>query len=136
MNQSITIDLASTLRAVEAAGLFSSVCTFQEAIGDPDDLGQSDLVDWTDVAGLVDIPCMMAPLVPVRPSVSDEQKMQTFTKETTESHLLLDGYFPQVLQRYRVIVDGAIYTQATDVMGVESDSQKVMTRCAVKRVSL
>jgi hypothetical protein len=133
MNQgsSAVLDLDSTLAAVEAAGLFSSVCTVQSPSQAPDALGQPDLVDWSDVAGIVGVPCMMSPLGG-SPSIGDEQKRPWFTSEKTTFHLLLDGYFPQIRQRYRAVVDGTPY----DIMGTESDSQKVMTRLALQGYSL
>jgi hypothetical protein len=127
---SAVLDLDSTLEAVEAAGLFSSFCTIQSPSQLPDALGQPDLVDWTDV--LVNVPCMMAPNRIASTSMSDEHKTQFYTAEMTQLHVLLDGYFPQIKQRYRAVVDGTPY----DIMGTESDSQKTMTRLGVQGYSL
>ena len=132
MNQSLIADLSTVVAAVEAVGLFSSLCTIQEAFGSPDVLGQSDLVDWADVDGLTDIPCMSAPLTIMKPSVGDERDAPTFTADMDTFHVLLDGYYPQILQRYRAVIDGV----AMDIKGVESDSQKIMTRMACKRINL
>lgn len=122
--------LATVLTAVEDAGLFSSVCTIQSPSQAPDALGQPDLAAWTDVAGMVNIPCMKAPIVAgsVRSTAADEVKGANWTEEMSGSHVLLDGYFPLIEQRYRAVIDGV----ALDILGVEPDSQKIMTRMAVR----
>ena len=132
MNQVLTTDLSAVLTAVEDAGLFSSLCTIQEAFASPDDLGQSDLVDWADVEGMVDIACMIGPLQPARPSTSDEIDAATFTADMDTFHVLIDGYYPEIKQRHRAVIDGV----ALDIKGAESDSQNTMTRMACKRINL
>ncbi len=120
----------AVLTAVEDAELFSSVCTIQSPSQAPDALGQPNLASWTDVPGLVNIPCMKSPLLPgsARSTAGDETKAVNLTEEMSESHVLLDGYFPNILQRYRAVIDG----EPLDILGVESDSQKIMTRMAVR----
>ena len=130
MNQTIT--LGSVLTAVEDAGLFVSLCTIQSPSQAPDALGQADLTNWTDVPGLVDLPCMAAPLTIQRPSTSDEIMAPAFTAEMDTFHVLLDGYYPTIRQRYRAVIDGT----PLEIMGAESDSQAIMTRMACRRYSL
>ncbi len=130
MYQQIGYDLSAVLPAVEQAGLFVSLATIQSPSQAPDSLGQPDLVDWTDV--LVNIPCMIAPEGVGTPPIGDEMAMREWIAEKTEFHVLLDGYYPTILQRYRAVIDGI----PLDIKAVESDSQKIMTRLAVRRYSL
>jgi len=46
--------------------------------------------------------------------------------------LELNGYYPLILQQYLAQVDGTTY----EVMAVESDSQKQITRLAVRLYTL
>ncbi len=136
MNQSV--DLGSVLTAVEGAGLFVSLCTIQSPSQAPDALGQADLTNWTDVSGMVDIPCMAAPLTIQRPSTSDEIQAMNFTAEMDTFQVLLDGLYPTIRQRYRAVISGGPFDEATplDVMGVEGPSQGIYTRFACRRYSL
>ena len=132
MNQSIALDLAATTAAVAAAGLYSSLCSIQSPNNSPDTVGQSDLVDWSNVSGLTNIPCMLAPHSPGTPPQGDKRYTAQDTATSTEFHLLLDGWFPGILQTQRALVDGTPY----EIMSVEADSQKTMTRLAVRRYYL
>ena len=46
--------------------------------------------------------------------------------------MLLEGYFPQIIKNQRAVIDGA----AWDIIGVESDSQRQMTRIEVQEYAL
>lgn len=122
-------DLGVTLTAVEDAGLFSSLCTIKRPTQTQNETGQASLGNPVAVVGMTNIPCMLAPLVILRPQATDEIKLQGWTEEQSEFHLLLDGYYPGVLQKDVADVDGNVY----DVLGDESDSQRIMTRLAVRR---
>lgn len=132
MNQSLTFDLTDTLRAVEASGLFTSLCSLFEPSQAVDGLGQVDLSNYTPIAGLVNIPCMRAPLSTGERLTATERKTQTEIAEEQGFHVLLDGYYPTILQRYLALIDGDPF----DVVGVEWDSQHVMTRMHVRRYNL
>ncbi len=136
MNQSV--DLGGVLTAVEDAGLFVSLCTIQSPSQAPDALGQADLTNWTDVSGMVGIACMASPLTINRPSTSDEIQANSYTAEMDTFHVLLDGFYPTIRQRYRAVISGGPFDVATalDIMGAESDSQGIMTRLACRRYSL
>jgi hypothetical protein len=131
MNQTTNLGLGSVLTAVEDAGLFSSLCTIQSPSQAPDALGQQNLTNYTNRTGLVDIPCMNAPgFIPdVR---GGEMMLPGWTSEQNSFHVLLDGYYPSINQKDRAVIDGI----ALEVMSVESDSQKIMTRMSCRRYSL
>lgn len=127
MNQSFTPALPDVLAAVEAAGLFVSLCTIQ-ATTDPeasaDAVGQPDEVTWTAVPGMADIPCMMAPGRGGKlPSQDAELDVPSLVLERADFTALLDGYYPQIIPKQRAIVDGAAY----DIKDVASDSQGIST---------
>ena len=131
MNQTLaSVDLGSTLTAVEDAGLFSSLCTIQEPDGTRDATGNQKRfgANFGDVAGMVDIPCMIAPEITTTVLKSSETRDQDRTNEMAQFHVLLDGYYPLIRKKMRAVIDG----KAWDITGVESDSQKIMTRMAVR----
>lgn len=123
MNQSIIPDLSLVLTAVETAELLSKTCTIQQALGAPDDLGQPDLTTWTNVSGLTSIPCMMAPGDKRLPTAFAERDTQTMTLERADFTVLLDGYYSNILLRYRAVIDGVGY----DIKDVVNDSQSITT---------
>ena len=138
MLQNLQAALSRVMPAATRTGLFVSRATFQARAGDPgeqaDPLGQVNLLPsgYANVDGLVNIPCMFAPQSVPTPSQGDTVRTEQQFETKTEFHLLLNAYYPAVQQRYLVIVDGVTY----EVMGVESDSQDQMTRCAVRAYTI
>lgn len=137
MNQSLNYDLTATVAAVRAANLYSSCVTVRQATNIPDVVGQVDLTSagFADIAGAVAVPCMRAPISPAR-IYADETKFQNSVESLNVFHLLLDGYYAQVpeaeasLATLQAVVDGVTH----EVLGVESDSQKTMTRLKIRQV--
>jgi hypothetical protein len=121
-----------------ATGLFVSLCTIQAPPDTTDAIGDQNLDpdDYVDIsAELTDIPCMEAVMTVIRPDITDEVKLAPYTKERQVSHVLLYGYFPQILQRYQAVIDGI----AHDICAVEHSSQKTagrQTRLAVQEKTL
>jgi hypothetical protein len=132
MNQSLTFSLTDTLEAVEALGLFVSVCDIYDPSQSVNGMGQVDLSDYTPVTGLQNIPCMRAVLSDVKPNPYYEQKLTQQVNEMNIYHVLLDGYYPTILQKQIAVIDGDLL----DILNVECDSQRIMTRLAVRRYSL
>ena len=131
MNQSLLYEIQSVMTDAVATGLFSSVATFYDRSGSVDpDTGQLDQTNLVAVSGLSGIACMIAPMMSRGdPMVQGFRAVQGYA-EMPERHILLDGYYPTVIQRYIVDVDGTQY--AITPGGVEQDSQKQMTRLAVR----
>jgi len=130
MLETITTTLDEARQAVEDAGLFSSLCTIKRPSGTQDASGQPDrtLAGASEVSGMVDIPCMAAPEVLQRPDLTDETKLVTMTLQRQQRHVLLNGYYPEILQSDFAVIDGAGF----DVLSVEHDSQHITTRLAVQ----
>jgi hypothetical protein len=126
MNQDLAYEFSAVMPAAIATGAFVSLCTIQAPDGTIGPSGQPS-GNFTNTAGLVNIPCMDAP-------VSENRIQATETRSFAEimskgyRHVLLNGYYPTIDfgQRTgaRAVVDGVNYT----ILGVESDSQNQMTR--------
>lgn len=136
MYQGITLDIAAVMPAVVATGLLVSLCTVQApdntfgASGAPSGL-------YADVAGLVSIPCMDAPLS-VGGIDADEAKALAEVASRSVRHVLLNQYYAQLdglnwgAIGWRAIVDGIMY----DILGAERDSQSSQTRLRLQLVTV
>lgn len=148
MNQSIAGMLEAPVAAVEAAGLFTSVCTVRLATNVTDAMGQVNYVSSTDpaidgfadIAGVVAVPCMRAPNSPAKLS-GGENDTASRMEQFNSYHVLLDGYFPQIPEPVPstgdlvAVIDGVVH----QVLAVEFSSQRGLsgqTRLEVRQVSL
>lgn len=132
MNQSIGINAADTLNAVITAGFAQSLCSINAPSQEPDAIGQVDLSDFSPRDGLQNLPCMKAVLIDTRPNPGLEQKREADIAGLEIWHILLMGYYPAINKRDQAVVDGVAY----DILTVESDSQSIMTRLAVRTYAL
>lgn len=133
MNQSLTYELNQVMPDAQQTGLFPSLCTFYDRTGAVDPLGQVDLADLAPVAGLENIACMNSAVSSLRPQFQGGRTADHFF-EAPERHLLLNDYYPAILQRYLANVDGTLYEITPG--GIESDTQQQMTRVAVRAYRL
>ena len=132
MNQGILYELGQVLPGVEALGLFDSLCTIQQRTNTVSALGQPDLTDWNDIPGLTNIQSMLSIQRTALPNQAATVRTPEQFDTQTQLHLLLNGYFPQILQQNQAVVDGTPY----EIMAVESDSQKTQTRLALRVYTL
>ena len=132
MNQDLGYELVAVMPTALDCGLFDSLCTIQQRTNTVGPTGQPDLTDWVDIPTLTGLECMLSLQ---RPFVTNQSATvrtpQQFDTET-EVHILLQGYYPQILQQNQAVVDGIPYM----IMGVESDSQKRQTRLAARVYTL
>lgn len=132
MNQTLGYELDAVMPEALGTGLFVSLCTIQQRTNTVGPTGQPDLTDWTDIPTLTDLECMKSMQRPFVTNQSatlrEPQQFDTYT----EYHVLLNGYYPQILQQNQAIVDGNPY----EIMAVEPDSQKRQTRLAVRVYTL
>lgn len=139
MNQGLQYEINAVMPAAVVTGLFPSLCTFVDRPGadNPlvDALGQVDLsnADYVPVVGLTSIPCMIAAISPNK-AMLEGGRTQEYNFEAPQRHILLNDYYPAVLQRFLAIVDGVTYSITPG--GVESDSQQQQTRLTVRTYSL
>lgn len=132
--QSATIDFSFVLGQVYNQGLFKSLCTIKQP-PNPDTPGALGQVDWTaftPVAGLSNILCMRSVLAIGRPQPNYAEMQPDLIRLEGIFHVLLYGYFPSIQQKWQAVVDG----EPLDILNVEHDSQKIMTRLAVRRYAV
>jgi head-tail adaptor len=85
--------------------------------------------DWANLADHVAIHCRLAP-IETRQDQEVRQSDQTVT--TAGWWALLRGYFPAITTKHRALMDdGAAY----NIIGVDVDSERKMTRLTLQRVS-
>lgn len=132
MRQGLYAQPSDAINAAIDSGLLVSTCDIQQRTGAIDAMGQPDLTDWVDVAGLTGISCMIAPLLDSRPSPGDSIRTSQQYDFKNQFHVLLAGYFTGILQAYTAVIDGVRY----QVMTSEPDSQATMTRLAVRIYTL
>lgn len=126
-----SLQIADVMPIVRASGLLVSRCTIMRFGGDFDD-GGAPVNTYTAVDGLTDIPCIASPLNLGDRGVLDERRSPTEIQAQTDRHILLDGYYPDIRDDDRAVVDGTAY----DIGNIESDSQSQMTRIIGRRVSI
>jgi hypothetical protein len=128
MYQGIGYDLGAPIAAVIAAGLMTSVVSFNVRTNTVDAAGQVDLSDWTPVTGLQNIPCMFSQSR-INPTQGGVKRAAPVWGQLSEFRLLLNGYYPGILAQYQAVVNGTAY----EVMSyAESDSQQTMTHVALR----
>ncbi len=128
MNQSLAYEYPEAIAAAIESAALVSLCTIQQRTNTVDGLGQVDLADWVNVVGLVNLPAMLAPYRPSTPDRNATTRMPESIDTSNYRHVLLNGYYPDVLQQYQAVVDGTAY----EIFAVEHDSQKTMTRLVVR----
>ena len=140
MNQSLAYELNQVMPVAVETSLFSSLVTFRDRAGgdnpSTDALGQVDLAnaDYVDVIGLIDIPCIFSMRGTFKPDSGGGNRGPEYFEEHQNKWLLLNDYYPAVLQRFLAVVDAITYEITPGA--VEHDSQEQMTRLAVRLYNL
>jgi hypothetical protein len=140
MNQSLQYEIDAVMPEAVATTLFTALASFFDRIGGDtpvaDSMGQVDQTQ-VPVAGLQSIVSMFSA---ARNSISlvPDEGMRTPSNYTEEPeyHLLLNGYYPNVLPRFTVQIAGDATVYEITPGTVQSDSQKTQTRCKLRRYSL
>lgn len=131
MYQGIQYDLNAVTVEAAKAGQFPNLCTIQDIPGTYDTIGAPTMT-FTNVTGLVNIPCKSAPPSKSSLAGSAEMRMEDRTSEKQERHVVLNGYYPAIVKRMRAVIDG----QPWNIMGVESDSFETVTRLYVQEYTV
>jgi hypothetical protein len=132
---SISMDVQQAATTAQVwSGLLTSLCTAQA----PDGLLTADGAPsgtFSNVAGLVNIPCMDAVLSAGAIQAAEVRQLEEIMAKSFR-HVMLNGWYPQfipgVAVGWRVIVDGVVY----NLMGAEQDSQLTQTRLKCELVTL
>ncbi len=138
MNQGLVYELDSVTPAIAQTGLQSSLCTIfvrAQSAGLPvvDAMGQVDTAngDYTVLPGHSNIACQLA-VNKLRPDEGGVIRRVEQYDTSGQRTLELNGYYPLILQQHLAQVDGTVY----EVMAVEPDSQKQITRLGVRLYTL
>lgn len=102
---------------------YLSTCTIQAATDTAGSTGEITQV-WADVAGLVSLPCNIAPV-----SISERRGTER-TVELGTHKVYLQAYYATVTAMQHAIVDGVTY----NILSVEQDSQSAVTVLRVEVV--
>ena len=132
MNQGLSYEISAVMPAVAQTLLQTSLATFQTLPNVVDALGQADQTNWVNIAALTNIPCQLSVSSVFRPdqggTIRQSEGFDILGKRTLE----LNAYYSLADVRtgkdFRVLVDGFAY----EIMEVEFDSQRQVTRCAVR----
>lgn len=134
MYQGLQADIAAVMPELISTGLLVSLCTIQQPSGGTTPDGVPNNV-FTNVAGLVNIPCMDAVLSPGSIEATEAKELEDIMAKSYR-HVTLNGWYPQcipgVATGWRAIVDGVTY----DILGAEQDSQNTQTRLKCELVTL
>ncbi len=128
---------------VISSGLLVSLCTIQQPDGMFGPTGGPS-GNYVDVAGLVNIQCIGAPLSDSSISATEMKGMEEIESKALR-HVALDADYMNttytlpdgstvkgIQSSWRAIVDGLTY----DIMGAEPDSQATQTRLSLELVSI
>jgi hypothetical protein len=134
MLQTLAYPLSQLMPQAQLAGTFDSLATFQSP-----DAGQgptgNPVGTFTNVAGLVNIPCMDAPPSILRVQATEVKAVSEIMSKGMR-HMLLNKCFLDAPnwsgKGYRAVVDGIVY----DLLGAENDSQNIQTRVDLQIVSV
>lgn len=123
-----------------ASGLMVSTCTVQQPDGLLIGAGQPS-GNWVDV--IADVQCMDAPDAAARPAAREKKSVPDIQSMSLR-HVLLAGFYGDVIPwgnegarpQLRAIVTGPDGVPVTyELVGMESDSQQIMTRLVLHLVT-
>lgn len=130
MNQSQTIDVSGAIAAVAVAGILAATATIQQFDGAQDELGlplKADDSHWTAV--LSELPAQITPdNFMARISTDAELHAADYIALRNQRHLLIGSYEPTIDQTMRAVVTEAAVSTTYEILAVEHDSQRTMTR--------
>ena len=100
-----------------------SLCTVQEATDTTGSTGEITQT-WANIAGLVDLPCNIAPV-----SILERRGLER-TVEMGTHKVYLQAYYDTITAMQHAVVDGVTY----NILSVEQDSQSAVTVLRVEIV--
>ena len=90
---------------------------------------EEEVKTWANKAGLIDLPCTVASAFK-RATGAREARAVMMSFVVKLFRVLIRGYHTTIVSTMRAVIDGVNY----DILGVEHDTQAVMTRLNVERV--
>ena len=140
MLQTMAFAVSAVMATAEATGLFVSLATFQSLDSAQGPTG-NPAGTYTNVVGLVNIPCMDAPLAPGTISALEAKALQEIESKGIR-HVALNGFYPEVIagwpEGWRCLVTKIAtgVTTTYDLIGAEPDSQASQTRVKLQLVTV
>jgi hypothetical protein len=137
MNQNqITAALQGIMPQAYAGGWFPSLATLQTLPTLPQGpTGNAVATEWTNVEGVVNIPCKDAPPSLARVQATEVKAVEEIMAKGLR-HVLLNQCFTDApnwaAMTARMIIDGLTY----EVLGAENDSNLIQTRVDLQLVQL
>ncbi len=106
-------------------------CTIVQVLYRTTESNQQIPRGFVPVAGMVDIPCRIGPIIEVRPS-DDEIRVTNVIEQYRRRQLKLNKYLPQIVPReMQALVDGVYYP----IRGLEHDGSKFTTRLKLEVIT-
>lgn len=117
------------IRAAVPAEVFNRTVTFQQQSQTVSSAGEITDNAWSDVAGLVNIPCFIEPIYL---GGAERGKQVVFDQIYVKYRytVMLNGFYPAIEERYRAVINGAIYV----IEAVDSDICDVFTTLTCQKV--
>lgn len=135
MNQAgLNYSLANIMPQANIAGMFPSLATLQTLDQTQGPTG-NPVGTWSNVAGVIDIPCKDAPASIARIQATEMKDVAEIMSQGLR-HVLLNQCFINApnwaAMAARLVVDGFTY----EVLGAENDSNTIQTRVDLQLVQL
>lgn len=110
--------------------MYPSRCTIRQVTYTVTSANQRIASGATDVPGMVNLPCRLAPIIFVRPT-ADEIRDSKIQESYDRTQIKINRYLPSIEQRdMYALVDGVIWP----IRGVEADSSDFSTRLKLERI--
>lgn len=109
--------------------LFNKSCKIQQNTPSADSNGEQT-PSWSDLANHTAIPCVVFPAFG-GPGGNSEFRRKDQTYSVGTSQIMLQGYYPAILNTMRAVVGTFTY----DIKDVQHDSQDLLTTLIVEIVS-
>ncbi len=120
----MTRPIFDTRMMARLGDFYSQLVTFQQPTETQDANSGAVTMAWANVAGLVALPCALAP------SRGDEVKRPDQTFVVSDYTLSLPSNHPEIKEKWRAIVGTVTY----DILLVQTDSMAGITRLLVNKV--
>lgn len=143
MLQDFSREFAAIVPTVQYTGILDWLCDIQAPDGNMGPSGAPSY-NWIPLPGLTGIQCSAPPQSTSRILASEQKQLEDIIS-TAPKHVWLSGYFPGIAAQKMISDVRCILYQNDqtvdagiphDVLGAESDSQRIQTRMEVRTVSV
>jgi hypothetical protein len=137
MNQALAYEIDAVMPAAtdpELTLFEAATVTITDRTNTVSATGQPNLTTFNPIAGLITLPCMISIQRVTMPNQGATMRKPQEIDTETMYHLLLNGYYPRILQQNQaqVTIEATGIVTNYEIMAVESDSQATQTRLAMR----